>query len=207
MAQTRCGISAKQLQREIGVTYKTAWRMFKEIRNMLDQDVSGIDDLSGAVEVDETYVGGKRSGGKRGRGAPGKTIVFGAVERKGRVAAAVVPDVKAATLMPAISERVLPSSMVYSDELLSYDGLSKKGYQHRRIHHASKVYVVGDVHTNTIEGFWSLVKRGIDGVNHAVSAKYLQTYVNAYAFRWNHRDDRQAMFQTMLSRVSADLPF
>ena len=76
------------------------------------------------------------------------------------------------------------------------------GYQHRRIHHGAKVYVVGDVHTNTIEGFWSLVKRGISGVNHSVSAKYLQGYFDSYAFRWNHRDDDGAMYGSMANRVS-----
>ncbi len=119
LASTRCGISAKHLQREIGVTYKTAWRMFTQIRKMLDHDVSNVSDLSGNVEVDETYVGGKRLG-KRGRGAAGKTVVFGMAERQGRVAAKVVPNVKAKTLVPVITERVLPSSMVYSDELASY---------------------------------------------------------------------------------------
>lgn len=94
--------------------------------------------------------------------------------------------------------------MIYSDEFATYDSLRKRrGYEHRRIHHAAKVYVMGDIHTNTIEGFWSLVKRGIDGVHHAVSKKYLQQYVNAYAFRWNHREDDQPMFQTVLGRVSA----
>src|SRR5688572_5466058 len=200
MSSTRCGISAKHLERELGVTYKTAWRMFTQIRKMLDHEVSGIDDFSGAVEVDETYVGGKRPG-KRGRGAAGKTIAFGIVERHGRVAAQVVPDVKAATLLPVISERVLPASMIYSDEMASYTGLAKRGYQHRRIHHAAKVYVMGDVHTNTIEGFWSLVKRDIDGAHHAVSAKYLQQYINAYAFRWNHRDDDLAMYKSFVGCV------
>lgn len=197
MASTRCGISAKQLQRELGVTYKTAWRMFKQIRQMLDEDVMS---LLQQVEVDETYIGGKRHG-KRGRGAEGKTVVMGMVERKGKVIAKVVPDVKAGTLLPIVREKVLPRSVVYTDELHSYDSLPKLGYQHKRVHHASKVYVMGDAHTNTIEGFWSLVKRGIDGTHHAVSAKYLQDYINAYSFRWNHRNDEEPMFLQILSRL------
>lgn len=197
MASTRTGISAKQLERELGVTYKTAWRIFKQIRSMLDDQAV----LEGSsVEADETYVGGVRRG-KRGRGAAGKTIVFGMVERKGRVIAKVVPNVQASTLLPVVKEKVLERSIVYTDEMLSYDRLGRMGYDHRRIHHASKVYVMGDVHTNTIEGFWSLVKRGIGGVNHAVSAKYLQGYLNAYAFRYNRRGQEQPMFEAFLAQV------
>lgn len=91
--------------------------------------------------------------------------------------------------------------MVYTDEMPSYNGLPALGYQHKRIYHAAKVYVIGDIHTNTIEGFWSLVKRGIDGVHHAISAKYLQDYINSYSFRWNHRDDETPMFTQIISRI------
>ena len=197
MASTRCGISAKQLERELGVTYKTAWRIFKQIRSMLNDNIV----LEGSsVEADETYVGGVRRG-KRGRGAEGKTVVFGMAERKGKVIAKVVPDVKANTLLPIIKEKVLESSIVYTDELPSYDRLPKLGYQHRRIHHASKVYVMGDIHTNTVDGFWSLIKRGISGVNHAVSAKYLQNYLNEYAFRYNRREQEEPMFEAFLSQL------
>lgn len=197
MSTTRCGISAKQLQRETGVTYKTAWRMFTQIRSMLNENIMA---LLEQVEVDETYIGGRRRG-KRGRGAEGKTPVLGMAQRNGKVIARVVPDVQAKTIVPIIKEKVLPRSVVYTDEMLSYNSLPRHGYQHRRIHHASKVYVMGDVHTNTIEGFWSLVKRGIDGVHHAVSAKYLQDYINAYSFRWNHRNDEQPMFLIFLNQV------
>jgi len=202
MASTRCGISAKQLERELGVTYKTAWRIFRQIRSMLTDNVV----LEGSsVEADETYIGGKRHG-KRGRGAEGKTPVFGLAERKGKIIAKVVPNVQAETLLPIIKEKVLESSTVYTDELPSYDRLPKLGYQHRRIHHASKVYVMGDIHTNTVEGFWSLVKRGIGGVNHAVSAKYLQSYLNEYAFRYNRREQEEPMFEAFLSQLLVARP-
>jgi transposase len=165
MAQTRCGISAKQLERELGVTYKTAWRMFKQIRSMLQEDES----LSGQVEVDETYMGGKRR--RVGHGyKKNKTVVVGAVERKGRDTAKVVPNNKSASLIPFVKAKVLPSSTVYTDELRSYNPLENHGYVHNRIHHAAQVYVDGDIHTNSIEGFWSLVKRGIGGVYHAVGS-------------------------------------
>jgi len=202
MSSTRCGISAKQLEREIGVTYKTAWRMFHRIREMLMTDDG--DPLGGEVEVDETYVGGKRRGSSRGR--PGadshKTPVFGMVERKGRVVAKVVDDTRAATVLPHIKTRVLDAATVYSDEYVVYGGLSQMGYQHRRVHHAAKVWVSGTAHTNTIEGFWALVKNGIRGTHHAVSAKHLQGYLDEYAFRYNHRDDPRPLFLTLLGRIA-----
>jgi transposase-like protein len=199
MAQTRCGISAKQIQRETGVTYKTAWRMFNKIRSMLSDD--GGDPIKGEAEADETYFGGRTKGGKRGRGAANKSVVAGVVERKGRVIARKVDNVKASTLIPFVTERVLPKTVVYTDELASYNSLAKKGYQHKRIHHSAKVYVDGDVHTNTIEGFWSLVKRGISGVYHSVSHKYLQNYLDEYSFRYNRRNDEQPMFLSFLRQV------
>jgi transposase len=208
MAQTRCGISAKQLERTLGVTYKTAWRMFNKIRSMLQDD----DDtpLSGTVEADETYYGGHRRDTPRGR--PGedshKIPVFGMAERKGaeskgRVVATTVQNTKRATVMPHIKKKILPESMVYTDEYTVYDSLGKEGYRHDRVNHAEEVYVAGDVHTNTIDGFWSLLKRGIGGVYHSVSSKHLQSYLDEYAFRYNHRKDEGPMFLTMLSRVSA----
>ena len=198
MSSTRCGISAKQIERETGVTYKTAWRMFKQIRSMLEEDHNK---MSGHVEADETYIGGKRHG-KRGRGAEGKTPVVGIAQRNGKIMATAIPNVKAKTLLPMIKERVLPDAIIYTDELPSYNRLSSMGYVHRRIHHALKVYVMGDAHTNTIEGFWSLLKRGISGVYHAVSEKYLQNYLNEYTFRYNHRADIQPLFKTFLYQVA-----
>ena len=202
IGNTRTGISAKQLQRETGVTYKCAWRMFNQIRTMLDDDVIA---LLGEVEIDETYIGGKRRGGKRGRGAEGKAKVLGMVERRGRIVTQVVPNVKTATLLPIVQEKVLPRSIVYTDELASYNRLSKMGYRHKRVHHASRVYVMGNASTNTCESFWSLCKRGLDGVHHVVSAKYLQGYLNAYAFRWNRRNDETPMFLQILARLARPL--
>ena len=121
---------------------------------------------------------------------------------RGRVVAVTVPNVAQATLMPHIVRRVLPNATVYTDEYTSYRDLKKVGYDHRRINHSNRVYVSGDVHTNTIEGFWSLTKRGINGVYHAVSSKHLQGYLNEYAWRYSHRDDRRAQFQTLLRRAA-----
>ena len=200
MASTRCGISAKQVEREVGVSYKTAWRMCRQIRKMLAEEQELLGD---EVEVDETYYGGKRRGGKRGRGAEGKSVVVGVVERRGRIRPVKADNIKAATLTSIVREHVLPRSTVYTDELASYNRLGAMGYQHKRVHHASRVYVTGEgeIHTNTIEGFWSLLKRGIGGVYHAISHKYLQSYLDEYAFRYNHRSDHEPMFLTMLQRT------
>lgn len=202
MTSTRCGISAKQLERELGVTYKTAYRMATKIR----QELMTQDDepLSGEVEADETYIGGKRRNTPRGRPGPNshKVPVFGLVERKGRVRAVAVPNVKKATVMPQIVRHVIPATTMYTDELRSYDGLARAGYGHERVNHSAQVYVSGDVHVNTIEGFWSLTKRGIGGVFHSVSAKHLQGYLNEYAWRYNHRDDGRAQLKTLLLRAA-----
>jgi transposase len=170
MASTRCGISAKQIQRETGVTYKTAWRMFKQIRSMLD-DNKPLGGKGHGVEMDEAYFGGSRKGGggRRLRGDRGeqyKTVVIGMAERKGRIVATTAPDAKSATLLTTAREFVLPKSTVFTDEYNCYDGISRmtENYQHKRINHSEKVYVMGDIHTNTVEGFWSLVKNGIRGV-------------------------------------------
>lgn len=203
MTSTRCGISAKQLERELGVTYKTAWRMAKEIRTKLMKQDDNL--LGGTVEADETYVGGYRRGTRRGR--PGmdshKAPVFGMVERKGKVLALTVPNAKGKTLLPYVVKHVIPTSTIYTDEFRAYNDLQKLGFKHNRINHSSKVYVSGDIHTNTIEGFWSLVKRGIDGVYHSVSSKYLQGYLNEYVWRYNHRNDKNSLFLAILSRAAS----
>ena len=216
LASTRCGISAKQLERELGVTYKTAWRMFTKIRNELMPQ--GNDPLSGQVEMDEMFVGGKprqqttgpwmaltlteRKSAARAWAHRHHTPVFGMVERRGQVAAHVVPVVSAEHILPHVKARVLPEAVIYTDQSRLYrEPLPKAGYQHKRVHHEAKVYVEGDVHTQTIEGFWSLVKRGIGGTHHAVSAKYLQGYLNEYAWRYNHRRDPRAMFFGILGNA------
>jgi transposase len=197
MSTTKTGYSAKCLQRSTGVTYKTAWRMFKQIRSMLG-DNSG--KMSGKVEADESYFGGARQG-KRGRGASSKTIVAGVVERQGSVSAYVVPDVKANTLIPMIQNKVALNTTVFTDEMPSYNRLNRIGFNHETIHHAQRIYVNGDIHTNSIDGFWSLVKRGISGTYHSVSPDYLQSYVNEYSFRYSHRKDDKPMFQSFLNQI------
>jgi transposase len=205
MASTRCGISAKQIQRETGVTYKTAWRMFKQIRSLLSETDMQLE--GSKVEMDECYVGGRPRGVKRHTPkwlrSDHKSVVAGVVERKsgkGRVIARVVEDASKKTLQDFAHEFILPESTVFTDEHPSYTGLNKT-YTHHRIQHAAGVYVRGEVHTQTIEGFWSTVQNGIRGVYHSVSKKYLQTYLDEYSFRYNRRDQGNLIFNAFLKRV------
>jgi transposase-like protein len=211
MTSTRCGISAKQLERELGVTYKTAWRMFNLIRNKLMEQDS--EPLSGEVEVDETFIGGKLRNADRRKAAverPGerpytwktRAVVYGAVERKGRVRASVIPNSRRETLLPITREYVMPESLIYTDEWSPYSGLTRLGYYHRRIRHKASVYVEGDTHTQTIDGFFGLFKNAVRGVHHGVSHKWLQGYLNEYVWRWNRRGDGNRMFYDLLEAAS-----
>lgn len=209
ISSTRCGISAKQLEREVGVSYPTAHRMFKQIRTLLEQDD---DPLSGEVEMDETAYGGKpRASDKLDNPvkaanwtAANKTSVFAMVERKGRVRAMVVPDRSGSTLHGAAKEHVLPSSMIFTDEWRLYRGIGNHFAGHKRIKHKARIYVEGDTHTQTVEGFFGLVKNGIRGVYHAVSTKYLQNYLDEYCFRYNARLVERPMFWLILDRVQKE---
>lgn len=217
MAQTRCGISAKQLERDLGVTYKCAWRMFTKIRNeLMSQDDTP---LSGTIEADEMYVGGKPrqsdraawaakpSSTERRQAAQAwsharKTPVFGMVERGGSTTAHVVPKRPQATIMNYLATRVDSSATLYTDDARIYDRVNATiGLHHDTINHSARVYVSGDVHTNTIEGFWALVKTGIIGTHHHVSPKWLQGYLNEYAWRYNRRNDAHPMFLSLLEQI------
>jgi len=190
--------------------------MFTLIRKELMVQDDG--PLTGEVEMDETYVGGKprlaevkamqRQGlGPKQAGQAAarlkKTTVFGMVERGGKVAAHVTPVNFQESAFHHIESRVLPASIIYTDEAPAYRPLKAKGYHHRRIHHTARVYVDGDVHTQTIEGFWSLVKRGIGGTHHCVSAKHLQGYLNEYAWRYNRRDNGRSMFLDLIAESAS----
>lgn len=204
MAQTRTGIASMQLERELGVNHRTALRMFRQIRGLMGD---GNASLFGAVEADETYIGGQRPG-KRGRGASGKTIVVGLVERGGKAFTQITPDVKAKTILPIIQEHIptAPGTIIYTDELRSYDRLGKLGFAHETVNHSAKQYVSGSAHVNTAESLWSNIKRGLDGVNHSVTPRYLQSYLDSYVWRYNHRTDDAPMFQTLLGKAARPLP-
>ncbi len=205
MVVTRNGVSAKELERQLGVTYKCAWRIGHKIRELMD--MLGMKRLmSGHVEVDETYVGGKSKGGKRGRGAHGKTVVFGVLERGGDVKGRVVSNVRRNTLQPIIRANVEEGTTVSSDELKSYRDLSKLGYDHEVVAHGIGEYASGPHHVNALEGFWSQLKRGIIGTHMHVSAKHLPKYVGEFAFRYNHRKNPAGMFYRLIGNFAAPSP-
>jgi transposase len=200
-ANSKNGVSGKELERHLGVTYKTAWRMAKQIRELMqNQDQDG-EMMCSIVEADETYVGGRRRG-KRGRGAEGKTPVIGIVERGGEVKAIVTTDTKAATVIPFICENVEPGTQMMTDEYGAYNRISLNGFTHRRVNHGSGQYVAGIVHTNTIEGFWSQLKRSVNGTYHSVSPKYLQSYVDEFAYRYNRRHAPEHLFHSLASTAA-----
>jgi transposase-like protein len=175
------GVAAKTLERELGVTYKTAWRMCKQIRKLMEQDA---DMLGGDIEVDETYIGGKH---ERKYGYGKKQTVFGAVERNGLAKAKHLKSSGARVILPELYKVVSPDAQVYSDDYRIYRNLDKVGISHTTVNHSKLEYVRGIAHTNTIEGFWSQLKRSVDGTYHAVSPKYLQSYVDEFVFRYNYR--------------------
>ena len=195
--QTRSGVSAKELERQLGVTYKCAWRMGHEIRKHM-ANVDGDGPLSGAVEVDETYVGGVRPG-IRGRGAEGKTIVMGMLEKDGDVMTKVVPNVRRNTLHPIIEDNVEKGSEVHTDELRSYRGLAGKGYTHKTVNHGAGEYANGDTTVNGIEAFWSRLKQSIGGTHIHVSGKHLSKYAGEFEYRFNARDHPEMMLSELLS--------
>jgi transposase-like protein len=194
MLTSKKGMSALQIRRYMGFgSYKTAWLMCHKIRTALMEDIK---QLGGIVEVDETFVGGKaknRHWDKRGGGGgtggigSGKTAVVGAVSRKGNVVARVVENVRADTLVSFVREAVSHKvSLLCTDQWTGYKKLGRE-YPHGIVDHAKGQYVVGAIHTQTIEGFWSIFKRGIVGSFHKVSAKYLPLYVAEFQFRYNNR--------------------
>jgi len=193
---TRHGVPAKELQRQISVTYKTAWRMAHEIRKYMGA-VDGDDNLSGHVEVDETYIGGKHPG-KRGRGANGKTVVFGMIQRGGDVMTRIVPNVRRATLQPIVAEKVEKGSTISTDELPTYNTLGTQGFNHGTVNHGQEEYVKGIHHVNSVEGFWSQVKRSIKGTHVHVSQKHMAKYLGEFEFRYNMRSTPSLMFSRLL---------
>ncbi len=207
MTSTRCGISAKQVEREIGVGYKTAWRMCNLIRNQLMEQTDETP-LAGEVEADETAYGGRpKASMTRGMtkaqaikfAKTRKVGIFAMVERGGRVRAFAQPREGALHTVQVSVDR---TARVFTDEWVAYRNLHKTHPDHHTIQHKARVYVHGDVHTQTVEGFFGNIKTGLAGNYHGVSAKWLQGYVNEFVWRYNHRgDDVRSTFGALLGRA------
>lgn len=200
---TRHGVSAKELQRQLGVTYKTAWRIGHKIREQMDKhELKAM--LQGHVEIDEAYVGGKRPG-KRGRGAAGKTIVMGFKERGGRLVTEIIPDVKLKTLRAETLKTVEAGATVSTDELYSYRLLKEHGYAHVAVKHGAKEWAVYDAetdtlhHTNHVESFWRHFKHSIRGTHVSISQRHMRKYLDEFTFRANHRGEANQMFDRLIA--------
>jgi len=203
------GVSSWEIHRSLGITQKCAWHMLHRIRLGL-QDISTGGKLGGEVEVDETFIGGKARNmhkAKRkeritGRGGKDKTVVMGILERGGRVRTAVIDNRKRKTLQKQVRDHVEAGAAIFSDELSSYDGLSTE-YQHAVINHAVE-YVRGNVHTNGMENFWSLLKRGLNGTYISVEPYHLFRYLDEQAFRFNNRKDMNdaERFSVAISQIT-----
>lgn len=176
------GVSAKEVERAIGCTYKTAWRMCRQIRLLMTQDQ---EQLTGIVEADETYIGGRR---RQSQAYDNKTPVVGIVEKRGRMKA-ITLNRKAGdhNVMPFLIKNIRPLSVLHTDKSAIYRNAYKDGFKHRSVDHGVGHYVENGISTNCIESFWSQLKRSINGTFHSVSPKYLQQYVNQFVFLYNHR--------------------
>ncbi len=198
---TRNGVAAKELQRQLGVTYKTAWRMSHKIReHMALVDGDGL--LQGQVEVDETFIGGYKPGAQGGRG---KAIVMAMVEKDGEIVTEVIPDRSAKTLLPHIRDHIEKGSEVHTDEHLGYDVLDHDDDHDRKaVNHSELDYVGEDGETtNTAEGFFSQLKRTISGTHISVSKKHLRKYAEECEFRFNRRQNSASMLPELLSQFPA----
>lgn len=200
MNSSKKGMSSHQMHRMLKLTYKSAWFMTHRIRYAMKTIYPSDDRFNGVVEADETYVGGKGRG-KRGRGAVKKTPVFSLVERNGRVSSMPMDRVTGFNLKTAIREKVHPSAIIMTDDFPSYRGLGKEFAKHHVINHSKKEYVNGDIHTNTIEGYFSLLKRGIIGVYHHVGKQHLHRYLSEFDFRYNRRkiDDTERSIDALIN--------
>ena len=204
MCESKKGMSALQLKRTLGVAYKTAWYLCHRIRSAMGNELLDGPTLLGIVEVDETLVGGKTKG--KGRAYKGnKTWVAGAIQRGGRIRLQRIPDTKRRTLHDFIARTVKDEAeAIYTDELASYLGIADANTRHETVNHSAEEWVVGDVHTNSIEGVWSLFKRSIIGAFHKVSEKHLDRYLEELEWRFSNRENDHIFVDTLRRMVSTE---
>jgi transposase-like protein len=202
MIESKKGISANQVKRTIVVSYKTAWYLCHRIRNAMSDGTPNM--LKGIVEVDETYVGGKTKG--MGHGYKGnKTIVVGATERGGEARLQVIDDNGRKTLHQFIHENTAPNTeAIYTDEWPAYNGIEDIDTRHETVNHSQEEWVRGDVHTNSVEGIWSLLKRSIVGSYHKLSVKHLDSYLDELEWRFNNRDNPYLFRDTLSKLIKTD---
>lgn len=197
------GLSAKEIERHLGVTYKCAWRIANRVRMLFDatNDKTG-GNLKNTVEIDETFWGGRSTGLKtkeyKNRGTrfkwSSKKPIFGMVERGGRIKAKVVVNTKRIKVFPLIRDNIEIGTEIMSDYNYVYKVLTKRGYPNQTVNHTRKEWSRGKVYVNTLEGFWSQLKRSLNGTYHMVSPKYLQSYVNEFSWRYNQRQNSVPAF-------------
>lgn len=190
-SQSKNGVSAKELQRQLGVTYKCAWRIANKIRSLMKQDIGM---FNGIVEADETYIGPRR---KLGCWKKPHVQVLGMASRKGKVKAVIAPNRREESIVKFVENNLEKGSTLYTDGAPVYNIC--RGYKRGVVIHSHNEFVKGDVHTNTIEGFWSHLKRPLHGTYAAVSKRHLQSYVDERVFTWNYRTDA---FAELLRRIS-----
>lgn len=199
-SQSRNGVSAKELERVLGVTYKCAWRMAKQIRLLMEQ---GDEVFNGTVEADETYYGGRKRRRKSEMHKSvfeQKTPIVGVVKRQGGAAVKAVDELSRYNIMNYLKQHVRRGSNLMTDESRAYQ-YAKDQYNHNTVQHGKHEYVRGGVHTNSVEGFWSQLKRSIDGTYHCVSVQHLQKYLDEFVFRYNARHSSFHVFELLLARV------
>lgn len=202
MTESKKGVSACEVQRTVEVSYRTAWYLCHRIRAAM-KDLNPAP-LKGVVEVDETYIGGKARG--RGRGYKGnKAIVAGAVEREGQIRLQLLSWADRETLHKFITDKTGPDTKaIYTDENRSYRGIGKRGRPHKTVNHSKYEWVHGQVHTNTVENVWSLLKRSVVGTYHKVSVKHLDAYLGELEHRFNNRENKYIFRDTVLKLLKAE---
>lgn len=210
----RKGISSIQLSKDIGVQQKTAWFLLHRIRHTFGLDYSS-EKLSGVCEADETFVGGaegnkhksKKTPNTQGRSVETKSAVIGVIERGGELRAKKIKNTNGFHLKPFVVKNIEFGSQLMTDEWKGYKGLNQL-FKHKHVSHNSGEYVQGDCHTNSLEGFWSLLKRGIDGIYHSVSPKHLQNYIDEFVFRYNTRNYSESYrFDAMLNNINGHITY